>query len=75
LLRNLGVHTVVATGVSVNVGITGLTIDAVNCGYQVVIPREAVAGTPDAYVDSVFEHTLRLLATVTTVDQVVQAWQ
>lgn len=75
LLRNLGVRTVVATGVSVNVGITGLTIDAVNCGYQVVIPREAVAGTPDAYVESVFEHTLRLLATVTTVDQVVQAWQ
>jgi nicotinamidase-related amidase len=75
LLRNLGVRTVVATGVSVNVGITGLAIDAVNCGYQVVIPREAVAGTPDAYVESVFEHTLRLLATVTTVDQVVQAWQ
>ncbi len=75
LLRNLGVRTVVATGVSVNIGITGLTIEAVNCGYQVVIPREAVAGTPDAYVDSVFEHSLRLLATVTTVDQVTQAWQ
>lgn len=75
LLRNLGVRTVVATGVSVNIGIPGLTIEAVNCGYQVVIPREAVAGTPDAYVDSVFEHTLRLLATVTTVDQVAQAWQ
>lgn len=75
LLRNLGVRTVVATGVSVNVGITGLTIDAVNCGYQVVIPREAVVGTPDAYVESVFEHTLRLLATIATVDQVVQAWR
>jgi nicotinamidase-related amidase len=74
LLRNLGVRTVVATGVSVNVGITGLTIEAVNYGYQVVIPRDAVTGTPDEYVDSVFEHTLRLLATVTTVDQVVAAW-
>jgi biuret amidohydrolase len=74
LLRNLGVRTVVATGVSVNVGVTGLTIEAVNCGYQVVIPRDAVTGTPDEYVDSVFEHTLRLLATVTTVDQVVAAW-
>jgi biuret amidohydrolase len=75
LLRNLGVRTVVATGVSVNVGVTGLTIEAVNCGYQVVIPRQAVTGTPDAYVDSVFEHTLRLLATVTTVDEVVAMWQ
>jgi len=75
LLRNLGVKTVVATGVSVNVGITGMTIEAVNCGYQVVIPRDAVAGTPDEYVDRVFEHTLRLLATITTVDEVVAAWQ
>jgi nicotinamidase-related amidase len=75
LLRNLGVRTVVVTGVSVNVGITGLTIEAVNCGYQVVIPREAVTGTPDDYVDAMFEHTLRLLATVTTVDEVVAAWR
>jgi nicotinamidase-related amidase len=75
LLRNLGVRTVVATGVSVNIGITGLTIEAVNCGYQVVIPRDAVAGTPDDYVNSVCENTLRLLATITTVDEIVQTWQ
>jgi nicotinamidase-related amidase len=74
LLRNLGVGTVVATGVSVNVGITGLTIEAVNAGYQVVIPRDAVAGTPDSHVESMFEHTLRLLATITTVDEMVRIW-
>lgn len=74
LLRNLGVRTVVATGVSVNVGITGLTIEAVNAGYQVVIAREAVAGTPDEYVDAVLQNTLRLLATVTSVDEVLAAW-
>ena len=75
LLRNLGVRTVVVTGVSANIGIPGLTIEAVNCGYQVVIPREAVAGTPDDYVESMFTHTLRLLASITTVDQLVEAWQ
>jgi nicotinamidase-related amidase len=74
ILRNLGVRTVVAAGVSVNVGVLALTIDAVNAGYQVVIPRQAVAGTPDAYVESVLEHTLGLLATVTSVDDVVEAW-
>jgi nicotinamidase-related amidase len=74
VLRNLGVRTIVATGVSVNVGILGLTIEGVNAGYQVVIPREAVMGTPDDYVDAVFTHTLRLLATATTVDAVVEAW-
>jgi biuret amidohydrolase len=74
LLRNLGVRTVVATGVSVNVGILGLVIEAVNAGYQVVIPREAVAGTPEDYVAAVMEHTLRLLATLAPVDRVVGVW-
>ncbi len=74
LLRNLGVRTVVAAGVSVNVGILGLAIEAVNAGYQVVIPREAVAGTPDEYVAAVMEHTLRLLATLAPVEQVVGVW-
>ncbi len=36
-LRNLGVQTVVATGVSVNLAILGLCIEAVNLGYQVVV--------------------------------------
>lgn len=74
LLRNLGVQTVVATGVSVNVGLLAMTLDAVNAGYQVVIPREAVAGTPDEYVEAVFAHTLKLLATLTTVGEVAEAW-
>jgi nicotinamidase-related amidase len=74
LLRNLGVRTVVAVGVSVNIGILGLVIEAVNAGYQVVIPTEAVAGTPDEYVAAVMEHTLRLLATLAPVDRVVGVW-
>lgn len=74
LLRNLGITTVVATGVSVNIGVTGMTIEAVNAGYQVVIPRDAVTGTPESHVASMLEHTLRLLATVSSVDDVVNAW-
>ena len=75
LLRNLGVRTVVATGVSVNIGILGLTIEAVNAGYQVVIAREAVTGTPDEYVAAVMDHTLKLLATLAPVDDVVAVWR
>ncbi|HEV7733832.1 MAG TPA: cysteine hydrolase [Candidatus Binatia bacterium] len=75
LLRNLGIKTVVACGVSVNIGILAITLDAVNAGYQVVIPREAVTGTPDEYVAAVMEHTLRLLATITTVAQVEEVWR
>jgi len=74
VLRNLGVTTVVATGVSVNVAVLGLTFEAVNLGYHVVIPRDAVAGVDADYVDAVFARTLSLLATITTVDDVVTAW-
>ena len=74
LLRNLGVQTVVVAGVSVNVAITNLVMDAVNAGYQVVLPRDAVAGTPPEYAASVIDTTLSLLATVTTVDEVLSAW-
>lgn len=74
LLRNEGIRTIVAVGVSVNVAIINLTFDAVNAGYVVVIPRDAVAGTPSDYVDAVFEHTLGIVATVTTTNDVVTAW-
>lgn len=74
ILRNLGVTTLVATGVSVNVAVTNLVMDAVNLGYQVVLPRDAVCGIPADYADAVIDNTLALLATVTTVDEIVAAW-
>ena len=75
ILRNLGVRTIVAVGVSVNIALTNLVFDAVNAGYQVVVPRDAVAGLPAEYVDAVFAHTLGLLATVTTTAEVVAVWE
>jgi biuret amidohydrolase len=74
ILRNAGVTTIVATGVSVNVAVTNLAFDAVNAGYQVVIPRDAVAGLPADYVEAVFANTLSLVATLTTTDEVLAAW-
>ena len=73
-LRTLGVTTVVATGVSVNLGVLGLAIEAVNHGYQVVVPRDAVAGIPEGYADAVLDNTFPLITTLTTVDAVVGAW-
>ncbi len=74
ILRNLGVTTLVVTGVSVNVAVTNLVMDAVNGGYQVVLPRDAVCGIPADYADAVIDNTLALLATVTSVDEIVAAW-
>jgi nicotinamidase-related amidase len=73
-LRSLGVGTVVATGVSVNLGVLGLVIEAVNLGYQVVVPRDAVAGIPQEYADAVLDNTFPLVATMTTVDRLLEAW-
>ena len=73
-LRNLGVRTVIATGVSVNLGVLGLVIEAVNLGYQVVVPRDAVAGIPEDYADSVLTNTFPLVATLTTVNLLLEAW-
>ena len=74
ILRNLGVRTLVGVGVSVNVAIQNLTFDAVNAAYQVVIPRDAVAGFPASYVDAVFEHTLTAISTVTSTNALLEAW-
>ena len=41
-------------------------IDGVNRDYQVVVPRDAVAGVGADYVDAVLDNTIALLATLTT---------
>jgi len=74
LLRNEGVTTIVGVGVSVNVAIPNLAFDAVNASYQVVIPRDAVAGFPAEYVEMVFEHTLGAIATLTTTRALLDVW-
>ena len=72
-LRNLGVSTIV--GVSVNVAITNLVMDAVNLAYHVVLPRDAVAGIPPDYATVIIDNTLSLLAIVTTTDDLIMAWK
>jgi nicotinamidase-related amidase len=74
ILRNLGVGTIVATGVSLNVGIPGLVMVAVDLGYRCVVVTDAVAGVPATYGEAVIEHTLAPLATLVTADDVVAVW-
>jgi biuret amidohydrolase len=74
VLRNLGVQTIVAVGVSLNVAIPNLVMDAVNAGYHVVLPRDAVAGIPTDYGQAVIDNTLAMLTTVTTTDALLETW-
>ena len=75
VLRNLGVSTIVGVGVSVNVAIQCLAFDAVNSSYQVVIPRDAVAGFPREYVEAVFQHTLGAISTLVSTAQIDEVWR
>lgn len=75
ILRNLGVTTIVVVGVSVNVAVTNFAFDAVNLGYQVVIPRDAVCGVPAEYAEAVLDNTLALVATLTTTADLVAVWR
>ena len=75
VLRNLGVSTVVVVGVSLNIAIPNVVMDAVNAAYRVIVPRDAVAGIPAEYGAAVIANTLSLLATITTTDELLQAWK
>jgi nicotinamidase-related amidase len=74
LLRNCGVRTVVAVGNSINIGILGLVLVAVDLGYQVVVPRDAVVGVPVEYGEAVIDNTIALLATLTTTAELAAVW-
>ena len=74
VLRNLGATTIVGIGVSVNVGMLDFAMDAVNAGYQMVLPRDAVAGVPADYAQAVLDNTLSLIATLPSTADVLAAW-
>lgn len=71
LLRNLGCRTLVVTGVSANVAVPNAVFDAVNRGYTVVVPADAIAGVPSDYTPAMIRNTLALVATVTATDDVL----
>jgi nicotinamidase-related amidase len=71
ILRNLDVQTVVIAGVSTNVGVPGACLEALNRGFQVVVPEDCTAGAwPEAHEFQV-THTLPLLATMTTSEELI----
>ncbi|MCP4436286.1 MAG: cysteine hydrolase [Actinomycetia bacterium] len=74
LLRSLGVRRVVVCGVSLNVGVPGLVMGAVDLGYEVTVASDAVVGVPATYGDEVLANTLAMLARVRTVDEVLSDW-
>lgn len=73
-LRSLGVETVVVTGVSLNVGIPGTVIEALNHGYHVVLVTDCVTGYPPEYADMVLANSLARITTQTTAAELAALW-
>ncbi|HEX4189502.1 MAG TPA: isochorismatase family protein [Marmoricola sp.] len=73
VLRARGARTLVLAGVSLNVALILLAGDAAQQGFSVVVPSDAVAATPAEYAEPLLAYSMRMLAKVTTVEQVVAA--
>jgi nicotinamidase-related amidase len=73
LLRSLGVTVLIVTGVSVNLGVLGLCVEAANLGYQLVVATNAVAGTPQEYATSALKESIALVATLATTEEILAA--
>lgn len=52
-----------------------MVLSALDLGYQVVLPQDAVTGVPQEYADAVIDTSLALVATLTTVDEVCDVWR
>jgi nicotinamidase-related amidase len=71
ILKEQDINSLIVVGVSLNIGIPGLVIEAVNLGYSVTVARDAVAGFPAEYADSVVTNTLSALADIDSTPGIV----
>jgi nicotinamidase-related amidase len=74
VLSNLGVRTVVLAGVSLNLALPHTAGHTTQAGFNLVVPRDAVGGTPAAYAEQVLTNTMAHLGRITTVDDLITEW-
>ena len=74
VLKGFGVTTVVLVGVSLNLAITHTAGHATQAGFDLVVPRDAVGGTPVEYAQLVLHNTIAVLGRLTTVDELIGEW-
>ncbi|MCH2169670.1 cysteine hydrolase [Myxococcota bacterium] len=74
-LRDLQIRTVIPVGVSLNIGLLGTTLEAVNRGYRAIVPADCAAGDPPEYGEQVLRYSMRNLAYLTTSGDIAQIWR
>jgi nicotinamidase-related amidase len=73
LLRSLGVRRLVVCGVSLNVGVVGLCLGAVDRGFDVTVASDAVVGVPAEYGDQVLRNTVAMIAELSPTAELARA--
>ena len=59
---------------SLNIGVLGLCLGATDLGHRAIVPTDAVVGVPAEYGDAVLASSIAMVATLTTVDELLAAW-
>lgn len=65
-LRRMGVETIIAAGVSTNLGIPAIAFAATDLGYNVVVAEDCISSVDQAIHEMLIREQLRLVATITT---------
>ena len=74
-LRDLGTRTLVLMGVSLNIGIFGSALEAVNRGLRVVVPRDCTVSDPPEYAEVILRNSIRHLAYLSDSEEISEIWK
>ena len=74
-LRDLGVRTLVLMGVSLNIGVFGSALEAVNRGLRVIVPTDCTVSDPPEYAEPLLRYSVRNLAYLSDSEEVARLWQ
>jgi nicotinamidase-related amidase len=77
MLRDRGVDTLVISGAETDVCVLAAVMGAVDRGYRIVVPKDALCSSSDAMHDALlglYQHRYGQQVEVGTVDQILQYW-
>jgi len=70
-LRRMGVETIIAAGVSTNLGIPAIAIAATDLAYNVIVAEDCIAGANQQVHETLIREQLRMVASITTSAEVM----
>jgi nicotinamidase-related amidase len=74
ILRDIGIRTVIAAGVSINIGVQGIVVEALNRNYRALVASDCVAGFPAEYAEMSLKYGVGIVARVVSANDIVSAW-